>query len=367
MKQLLFQIKSRESLERALTEICAVSALSCAGSILLHCYCGNLCDDAQWSCDAFAAQITERLEAVLPEAELIGLSSGGEVCRANVTEPCVLLSAFLFRSARARVLTFPDVFSREDAAGERLLQEAERSADAQAVELLLAGRGIDSTAIYESLKRCRERLPFFGGYAAEHDPEREPAFLLTKQGIMRNAMAAVIYEGAELHVEAGRDTGWKPLGSTFRVTGAEGRRLISVNGTPAYELYDRFLKFPEGESFRDWAMEFPLMLRQGKMKLLRHPQERYEDGSILLDGRVKEGEEICLSYGAPLNVIRRINSRCEKIRAFEPEAILLYSCQGRKKYWGELIGWEMEPFHTDLPLKADNLCGLLSAMLRCRP
>jgi diguanylate cyclase (GGDEF)-like protein len=344
MKQLLFQIKDAVTLGRALEEIRAACAPACAGSVLLHVYCGYLCNVEGWDCNAFAAQITQRIEAILPEAELIGLSSGGEICRAEVTAPCVLLSAFLFRSARVRVLSFPDILADEKAAGEGLARAVELSPDAQAVELLLAGRGIDSAPIYECLRNCRERLPFFGGYAAEHDPMREPAFLLTKQGLLQNSMAAVLYEGAELHVEAGRDTGWKPLGSAFRVTGAEGRRLYSVSGVPAYELYDRFLKFPEGESFRDWAMEFPLMVRQGKMKLLRHPQEKYEDNSILLDGRVREGEEICLSYGAPLNVIRRINARCEKIRAFEPEAILLYSCQGRKKYWGELIGWEMEPF-----------------------
>ncbi|MBQ3301870.1 MAG: diguanylate cyclase [Eggerthellaceae bacterium] len=134
------------------------------------------------------------------------------------------------------------------------------------------------------------------------------------------------------------------MGSTFRVTRAQGRRLYTVNGIPAYDLYDQFLKFPEGESFQSYAMEFPLMLLKGKMRLLRHPLERYSDSSILLDGRVEEGDSICLSYGSPLEIIRKMNERCEKIRAFEPEAILVYSCQGRKSYWGDLVDWELEPF-----------------------
>ena len=44
------------------------------------------------------------------------------------------------------------------------------------------------------------------------------------------------------------------------------------------------------------------------MKLLRHPQEVFDDSSILLDGRVAEGDAICISYGAPLPIIRRINA-----------------------------------------------------------
>ena len=167
---------------------------------------------------------------------------------------------------------------------------------------------------------------------------------LAVDGVLRGAVAAVLYMGSELTIETGRDNGWTPLSSTLRVTKAEGRRLYTVNGVPAYDLYDRFLRFPEKASFRDYTMEFPLMLRRGKMKLLRHPQEVFDDSSILLDGRVAEGDAICISYGAPLPIIRRINARCEKLRAFEPEAVLLYSCQGRRRYWGDLFGWEIEPF-----------------------
>ena len=344
MKQLLYKIRDRESMQRALTEIRATAALHSSRSILLHCFCGNLCADADWDCDAFAGHLISCIDALLPEAQLVGLSSGGEICRAEVPEPCILLSAFLFRAASVRVLAFPNAEGNEKAAGELLRKVAEESAEVQGVELLFAGHGIDSAPIYEDLKLCREGLPFFGGYAAEHDARREPPFLLTRDGVLRGAVAAVLYRGRELSIETGRDNGWTPLSSTLRVTKAEGRRLYTVNGIPAYELYDRFLRFPDKASFRDYAMEFPLMLRRGKMKLLRHPQEMFDDSSILLDGRVAEGDAICISYGAPLPIIRRINARCEKLRAFEPEAVLLYSCQGRRRYWGDLFGWEIEPF-----------------------
>ena len=344
MKQLLFIIRDRESMQRALTEIKATSTFHFSSSVLLHCFCGNLHSAPDWDCDSFAAQLISCIDALLPEAQLIGLSSGGEFCRGELAEPCILLSAVLFHSASVQVLSFPELIGNEKDAGKRLRQAVEQNADVQGVELLFAGRGINSVPIYEQLRQCRAGLPFFGGYAAAHDAQREPPFLLTKEGILRGATAAVLYIGRGLHIEAGRDTGWSPLGSTFRVTKAKDRRLYAVNGVPAYDLYDRFLHFPADESFRDYAMEFPLMLRRGKMKLLRHPQEKYDDASILLDGRVEEGDAICLSYGAPLPIIRRINARCEKLRAFEPETMLLYSCQGRKRYWGDLIGWETEPF-----------------------
>ena len=93
MKQLLYKIRDKESMQRALTEIKATAALHFSRSILLHCFCGNLCADVGWDCDAFVGQLISCIDAVLPEAQLIGLSSGGEICRAEVPEPCILLSA----------------------------------------------------------------------------------------------------------------------------------------------------------------------------------------------------------------------------------------------------------------------------------
>ena len=344
MKQLLFNISNEEALNGALGEIRSQSELLQCETVLLHAYCGNGCERAWGDADSLCESILRQVDALLPGALFVGLSSDGEILRAGLVERSVLLSAQLFKSSWARVLSFENIASRERQVGEQLLEEVESHGDLQGVEILFAGSDFDCSLIYESLNKSRVDLPFFGGYAVWHGSIAQRPFLLTERGASYSSMVAILYGGKVLHVNPGRTTGWKPLGTTFRVTKARGRRLYAVNGIPAYDLYDRFLKFPEEESFRNYAKEFPLMLRKGKMKLLRHPLVKYDDSSILLDGSVAEGDEICLSYGAPLEIIRKMNARCEKIRTFEPEAILLYSCQGRKNYWGDLINWEIEPF-----------------------
>lgn len=344
MRQLLYRIDGKEAFERALACIQGEATSAGSRSVLIHLFCGDvqgkgdLCDETalEWA--------VERMASEVPQAQIVGVSSGGEIQRSKMLEPCMLVSAFLFDSSWVEVLSFRDVIGHEKEIGARLLEEVQRRNEVKGVELLFAGTGIGSAQIYGRMQECQSRLPFFGGYAVDHDSGRKPAFLLVSDGVLREGMAAVIYGGDELHVNPGRTTGWKPLGNPFRVTEAEGRRLISVNGIAAYDFYNQLLKIPEGESFTEYTKEFPLMLLKGKMRLLRHPQERFEDSSILLDGPVRVGDAICISYGAPIEIVRKMNQRCEKIRAFEPEAVLLYSCRGRKNYWGDLIDWEMEPF-----------------------
>jgi len=346
MKQLLFEIKNSQGLENALTSIRSAIAFRPSHAVLIHVYCNDSPNLNGLPSMVFVSQVAECIRVTIPESQLVGLSCGGGIYGENISGCPVLLSVFLFRSSWVKALSYRNITSHENEVGEQLFREINCHPDVKGVELFFAGRTIDSAPIYESLQRCPTGLPFFGGYAVEHDSEQMPAFLMADDGILHDSMVAVLYGGDELNVNAGRTTGWKPLGSTFRVTSAQGRRLFSVNGTPAYDLYDQFLKLPENVPLRECAREFPLMLLKGKMRLLRHPQKKFDDSSLLLDGRVKEGDEICLSYGAPLEIIRKMNARCEKIRFFEPEAILLFSCLGRKKYWGNLIDWEIKPFKT---------------------
>ncbi|MBR5336404.1 MAG: diguanylate cyclase [Lachnospiraceae bacterium] len=306
-------------------------------TLLIHLFCGISDRD-------FAQKVVDSLSHAFPEAEIAGIVSNGEIIDGTISQQCILMSAILFEQSTISVVAFTgDSFSARSV-GETLLSIALETPDLKALELLMNGKMLGFAEVYGCLNKCDVDLPFFGGYAMGHDIDKDPTFLLTKYGVIDDGLVAVLYSGKDLHVDAGRTTGWKKLGRPFTVTGAEGRKLISMNGIPAYQLYDSFLKFPNDEVLSRYALEFPLIIQKGKMELLRHPQERLEDDSIMLDGSVSEKMSIYLSYGDPSTIIERINRRCNHIRDFEPEAILLYSCYGRKNYWGNFIDWEMEPF-----------------------
>ena len=308
----------------------------------MHLYCGI--PDQEFAC-----RVAVAIKKALPEAQIVGAASNGEICEGKLSETCVLASVFFFETSSVKIIHFRHIYSREKEAGLELLSLIDSTPDLKAVELLLPG-GLDSSVLFDCLKQCRDsELPFFGGYPMGHDVSKDAAFLVTEDGCSTDTLTAILYSGKDLHVDTGRTTGWKPLGRPFKVTEASGNVLVSLDGVPAYEVYDKYLQFPENESFTEYAMEFPLIIKRGKMELLRHPKERYADNSILLDGNVREGMDICLSYGAPKRIIEKINLRCEKIRDFKPDAILLYSCHGRKSYWGDFIDWEMEPFQKIAP------------------
>ena len=338
MKQLLYSVNNEMELKDALNKVRSEADTMKPHSILLRYFCGETADDR------IAEAVIRLSKELVPEAEIVGISTGGEIAEADIQKPCVLLSALLFEKSAASVMIFTDIYSREEEAAEELYNSVCDMEEVKGVEILMSGPWIDASKILPKMKSCEEGIQFFGGYAAAHNGDYEDRFILTKDGVIKGAMAVTLFSGKDLHIQAGRTSGWRPIGQTFKITRADDRRLYTVNDIAAYDLYYQFLKFPDEYSFRDYAMEFPLIVTRGKMKLVRHPLDKYPDNSIQLDGPIKTGDTICFSYGAPLEIIKSINKRCRQITEFEPEAVLIYSCIGRRAFWGNLMGWEMSPF-----------------------
>lgn len=155
----------------------------------------------------------------------------------------------------------------------------------------------------------------------------------------------VTYSGEELHISVDRSVGWQTLGVIpFKVTKADEKRLIAVDGRPAAELYRKYMQIEADEHFTEETFEFPLMAELDGEKLLRHIISLEDDGTLVMAGYVTEGMDIYLSYGVPADIVEMVNDRLKYVCEFRPEAILLYSCLVRKSFWEDFVNIEMQPF-----------------------
>ena len=135
------------------------------------------------------------------------------------------------------------------------------------------------------------------------------------------------------------------LGRSFTITKAKKNTLYSLDSFSATELYDHYLDVREDdEHFVENMMEFPLMVEEDGMKMLRHASAAGEKGALEMAGYVKEGMKVTMTYGDPITIVSEVDVRAEELRQFEPEAILIYTCTMRKIFWNYFINFEMAPF-----------------------
>ncbi len=337
MKQMLFEIYTKDSLDACVIDIKKYQKMHSIRSVMFHLYCGV--EDKEW-----IAGIIRQLQEEFPDAGIAGESSYAEIIDGHITDPVVLVSAMLFEITEVRTFCYSDILGKEAEIGAKVKDIIDSIPDIEAAEILMQGSPVDNYAFLLEAQKCRKNVKVFGGLPMGHDIEHGVRYVVHSEGVFENAMVLVTYSGKDFHVDAQHTTGWKPIGHSHTITEAHDNTLVSVDGMPAAKLYEKYLQIFPDENFITNTMEFPLFVGEGNTRMLRHPNEVCEDGSIVLAGHVSKGMQIYMSYGDPNLIIEDVNCRCKEIREFEPEAILLYTCTMRKIFWRSFASNEMMPF-----------------------
>lgn len=135
------------------------------------------------------------------------------------------------------------------------------------------------------------RYQFFGGGACDDARfEETPVFFGTE--VMVDTVVALEMRSSR-PIGLGVQHGWEPVGRGMRVTEAEGRRLIGIDGAPAVEVFQEHGE-ASGQPF-DATDPIPFFLHNvlgidtGAGHRLSVPLAVDEDGSLLCAAEVPEG------------------------------------------------------------------------------
>ncbi len=292
-----------------------------------------------------ALAVTTELSAEFAHSIVVGIVSNGEIAEGRLVKQGILVSALVFDFTSVTVSRYDNVSGRAAQIGAAVCTLIDMTENIRAAEILMQGKTIDETVLFREVQKCNPDVSIFGAYPLGHDIDNDDAFLVIRGEICRDSVLVLTYSGKDLFVDAAKTAGWKTLGHSFLVTKAEKNCMLEVDGESAYNIYNKYLQIPKDEHFMEGAFEFPVLLtNESGEEILRQPSSLTEEGGLMLAGSVHSGMKMHLTYGNPSVIIEDVNSRCEEIRQFEPEAILLYSCAVRKIFWEDYADIEIEPF-----------------------
>ena len=338
MKQIVIELQLDKPFDQQIESVVAAWKTGEYRSLLVHIYSGLTDGSASVSAAC-------EIERSLPDALVVGTMSGGEICDGELMSPGILLSAILTETSTINMFRYDGVLDNESHVGSALREDVEGVEDAKALELIFPGTSMNTRELFHELSQCRRDLQIFGGYSGGHELNSEQRFLFDAQGMHPDALVAIVYAGADLHVNMDKVAGWDPLGIPYTVTKAQGHRLIELNGRPAAEAYERFLHIDRTRNDNAQAgFESPLISVHNGDECLRSVIHICKDGSVEMHGLALEESQIYMSYGNPGHIIDRVNKRLEVMCAFRPQVILLFSCLVRKQFWLERANLETMPF-----------------------
>lgn len=342
MKQYNCNISSIDDLSKILRSK-ELNKKSLCRSLLVQIY------SAHNNCEWYKA-IGEEIRLVFPSATIIGASSVGEIISAKFqTNSTTLLFSF-FESSSIHLFSHTCTPGNEQAIGELLINEVE-SLNIKIKGMLLLSTPIsnDSGTIFNSISRNMPDFPVFGGGAGDYANQRN-TLVFDGLNCLKNGILSVVFSGDELQINVFSSLGWIPLSKEMTMTDIGPALVKTIDGSPAFSVYERYLGIKADSNFFQNSLEFPFLIYRNNNIVARTPFfVNEEDGSIQLVADVKAGEKFRIGYGNP-QIIKAESARIlNRMHEFQPEAIFLYSCICRRFLMQEEVDQETLPFKNIAP------------------
>ena len=177
---------------------------------------------------------------------------------------------------------------------------------------------------------------YIGGGAGTLGGEKRHC-LFTNDGLIGDA-AVVAVVGAESTI--GVEHGWTDIGGPFEITAADGRRLETLDGKPAYERYAAIINAETDRTvteanFFEVAKSHPFGIsRLSAERIVRDPFAVNDDGSLRCFGNLPEGEFVHILQGDPESLITaaaRAHATAKEGGTAD-SAVFTFDCLSRAQY-----------------------------------
>ena len=284
-----------------------------------------------------AAALLRAVQESCTPAEMVGCSSAGEFTNETSGEgqACAIAlrsSELKFASGMARDI------SKDRAAAARAITGKFEGVDvaphaySAALVLTDALAGHADELIEQLTLVTGGNYQFFGGGAGDDANFRRTHVF---HGLNVASDAAVALEIlSPKPIGIGVQHGWHPASDPMRVTEAHGMTLVSLNATPAFEIFEAHAK-ATGQPF-DRAAPVPFFLHNilgidtGDGFKLRVPLAVLDDGSIACAAEIPEGSAVCIMSTDPESTRDAAASATRhalsQLNGHSPQVALFFDC-----------------------------------------
>jgi hypothetical protein len=239
--------------------------------------------------------------------------------------------------------------------------------DALSLLIFPDGMGGDGVRVIEGLHSVLGTgFEIVGGYLGD-DERFENTFQYFNGKVYKDAMAGLLICSKEsFRTGIGVRSGFESIGNRFYCTESEGNVVAKLDNEPALELYKEFLGEERSHRLPGICLEYPFGLIDEKVSIAgkEYFQLRcglavdHEKGTITLAASMPESSAITLTTASRGDIIHGAGLAAEQaknsLKGAKPQAILMFSCVGRKLVLGrrtqEEVSAVKEILGEDVPL-----------------
>ena len=272
----------------------------------------------------YCVTLAKNIKEKLPEAEIIGTTTSGEISNGKMYDETTVISFSIFSHTHviSKLYQINDNF-RVAKIHEDLLLE-----NTKAMIIFSDGIKSDAEALIKKVSKLAPEVTIAGGRAA--DKAFKQTYVFNEQGYSDNGCVVATLSSDKLLVNSDYILKWTPIGKEMIVTKADGPILYELDGIPIVEIYRKYLGNDVVKNLPASCMAFPLLLNKEGVMVARDPIALTEDKSLIFAGNFEVGESVRFSFANIEELTDNLEEYFEAIKSKAAEAIYIYSCVARK-------------------------------------
>jgi len=300
-------------------------------NILIQIFSGENKKNLKYLSEIFAKNI--------PHAVCIGTTTDGEINDADIStmQNVVSITVFKNTSISAGLIEGYDCFNNGYKIAQKVIQDNTKL-------LITFTSGMDTNAeeYLKGIEKYNNSIIVCGGMAGDNGQFKETSISLGTK-VVNQGYVAVSLNSDILQVNNGRKFDWIPIGLEHTIDEVDGNRIYSISGMKPSEFYRKYL----GKSVTQ--TEFPLIVERNGISTARAVLKEHSDGSLSCGGNLRKGDVVRLSFGDAEAIMSNSLSSFDNLATYPIETFYIYSCMARRRYMGDLIKVESQPFADVAP------------------
>nr|MCR5416716.1 diguanylate cyclase [Pseudobutyrivibrio sp.] len=298
--------------------------------------------------DMDEVQMVDFLNNFCPKASISGITC------ANLSEPeyeiqnnPVLLNVTYFYENTVETFDFDINGSTGFIAGRKMREILADMNDVQCIELNYSCSSVSINSFIKEFSHLE--IPIIGVRAGRSVRLLNDLNAYGKY-VYNNGIIATVYRGNHLSLCLDYNLGWQEIGVEMMVTKTEGDNIIAeIDGHPATEIFNKYLKINPNKYFIQNVCEFPLIFHRDNCMLARVPAGYDENGSVFFNADIAKGETFRLSFGNTEKLIAAAARSSKIILEFEPESMVIIECGNRYRFLRDKYEREINNFLNICP------------------
>ena len=293
-------------------------------SILIQIFSGILDKD-------LLEKISTSILNILPNSNIIGATTDGEIIDDSVTTNSIIISFSTFEKSTIKscVIQTDDVSLSYNMGID--IASALKVENTKAMILFADGLNVNGEELLNGVSTVSEDIIISGGLAGDNATFKS-TYIIHQNKVYQKGVVGISINSDDLVAKSNYSFAWKTIGKGFVVNKSIKNVVYEIDGMNPSKLYEKYLGKNISDLLPGIGIEFPLIIQDNGLQIARAVLSKNDDGSLIFAGNIKEGSIVKFGVGDANELINDTLQLSQKISTESSESMFIYSCMARRHF-----------------------------------